>query len=99
MLTALTTQILVMMYIMIFAAAIRLRYTQPDAPSGPTRSPAATTPACGSSRGMGILGSVFALVIGFFPPSGISHWPTPDLHAVRCSPAIVICSVPPFLVD
>ena len=32
MLTALTTQILVMMYIMIFAAAIRLRYTQPDAP-------------------------------------------------------------------
>jgi amino acid transporter len=40
MLSALTTQILVLMYIMIFAAVIRLRYTQPDAPAR-TRSRAA----------------------------------------------------------
>ena len=47
MLTALTTQILVMMYILIFAAAIRLRYTQPDS-RAPTRSRAAR-PGSGSS--------------------------------------------------
>jgi glutamate:GABA antiporter len=42
MLTALTTQILVMMYIMIFASAIKLRYTQPETPAR-TRSPEVTT--------------------------------------------------------
>ena len=32
MLSALTTQILVLMYILVFAAALRLRYTEPDTP-------------------------------------------------------------------
>jgi hypothetical protein len=26
---------------------------------------------------MGIAGSLFALIMGFIPPTGVKHWPTP----------------------
>jgi putative glutamate/gamma-aminobutyrate antiporter len=96
MLTALTTQILVMMYIMIFAAAIRLRYTQPDAPRA-YKIPGGNY-GMWIVAGMGLIGSAFALVIGFVPPSGISHWPTP-IYIGAMLGAIVICSVPPFIIE
>ena len=80
MLTALTTQILVMMYILIFAAAIRLRYTQPDAPRA-YKIPGGKA-GIWIVAGVGIFGSLFSLVIGFVPPSGVSHWPTPIYVAV-----------------
>ena len=96
MLTALTTQILVMMYIMIFAAAIRLRYTQPDV----TRAYKIPGGKIGIwlVAGMGIFGSAFALIIGFVPPSGISHWPTSIYVAVMFG-LIIVCSAPPFIVE
>ena len=93
-LTALTTQILVMMYAMIMAAAIRLRYTQPDV-ERPYKIP-------GGNKGMwfvagaGIIGCAFSFIIGFIPPTGVSHWPTPIYIAVMVA-AIVICSIPPFI--
>ncbi|HTU96652.1 MAG TPA: amino acid permease [Solirubrobacteraceae bacterium] len=96
MLTALTTQILVLMYGMIMAAAIRLRYTQPDV-ERPYKIP-------GGIRGMwlvagaGIVGCVFSFVIGFIPPSGVSHWPTP-IYIAAMAAAIIICSLPPFIVE
>jgi amino acid transporter len=96
MLTALTTQILVMMYILIFAAAIRLRYTQPDVPRA-YKIPGGKA-GIWIVGGTGILGSLFALIIGFVPPSGVSHWPTPIYIAVMLG-LIVICSAPPFIVD
>lgn len=94
MLTALTTQILVMMYAMIMAAGIRLRYTQPDV-ERPYRVP-------GGKLGMwitgciGIFGCGFSFVIGFIPPSEYKHWPTP-IYIAAMAAAIVICSVPPFI--
>jgi amino acid transporter len=96
MLTALTTQILVMMYIMIFAAAIGLRYTQPDV----TRAYKIPGGKIGIwlVAGMGIFGSAFALIIGFVPPSGISHWPTSIYVAVMFG-LIIVCSAPPFIVE
>ena len=96
MLTALTTQILVMMYIMIFAAAIRLRYTQPDAPRA-YKIPGGNY-GMWIVAGMGLVGSAFALVIGFVPPSGVRHWPTP-IYVGAMLGAIVICSVPPFIIE
>jgi putative glutamate/gamma-aminobutyrate antiporter len=96
MLSALTTQILVLMYIMVFAAALRLRYTQPDAPR-PYRVPGGKA-GIWLIAGMGLAGSAFGLVIGFIPPSGIQHWPTPIYIAAMVG-AIVICSVPPFIIE
>jgi glutamate:GABA antiporter len=95
-LTALTTQILVMMYILIFAAAIRLRYTQPDAPRA-YKIPGGKA-GIWIVAGAGIFGSAFSLIIGFVPPSGVSHWPTPIYIAVMLG-LIVICSAPPFIME
>jgi amino acid transporter len=96
MLTALTTQILVMMYILIFAAAIRLRYTQPDTPRA-YKVPGGKA-GIWIVAGVGIFGSAFSLIIGFVPPSGISHWPTPIYIAVMFG-LIIVCSAPPFIVE
>ena len=48
--------------------------------------------------GLGSIGCLFGLVLGFFPPNGISHWPTP-VYVLVMLVAIIICSVPPFLAD
>ncbi len=66
-LTALTAQLYLIMYLLMFLSAIVLRYKRPDAPR-PYRIP-------GGNFGMwvvvmvGLLGGVFTLFIGFFPPS------------------------------
>jgi putative glutamate/gamma-aminobutyrate antiporter len=96
MLSALTTQILVLMYILVFAAALRLRYTQPHTPR-PYKLPGGIA-GMWIVAGMGLVGSIFGLVIGFVPPSGLSHWPTP-IYVGAMFVAIVICSVPPFIIE
>jgi amino acid transporter len=96
MLTALTTQILVMMYILLFASAIRLRYTQPDVPRA-YKIPGGK-PGIWIVAGVGICGSAFSLIIGFVPPSGISHFATPLYIAVMLG-LIAIASAPPFIIE
>jgi glutamate:GABA antiporter len=96
MLTALTTQILVMMYILIFASAIRLRYTQPDTQRA-YKIPGGKA-GIWIVAGVGIFGSAFSLIIGFVPPSGVSHFPTVVYIAVMLG-LIVICSAPPFIME
>ena len=97
MLTALTTQLTVLMYIMLLAAGIRLRYTEPDTVR-PYRVPGGKNMGMWIIAGMGILGSLFGLILGFFPPTGISHWSTP-IYVLAMLVGIIICSVPPFLAD
>ena len=66
-LTALTAQLYLIMYILLFLAALRLRYTQPHVRRA-FRIP-------GGNVGMwivsliGITGAAFAIFIGFFPPA------------------------------
>lgn len=69
-LSALTTQLLVIMYVLMFAAVIRLRYTQPDR-DRPYRIPGGK-PGVWVMAGLGIAGCVFAFYVGFVPPSQIS---------------------------
>lgn len=96
MLSALTTQIIVLMYIMVFAAALRLRYTEPDT-HRPYRVPGGRI-GIWVIAGLGLVGSAFGLFIGFIPPAGIDHWPTPVYVAAMLA-AIVLCSVPPFIIE
>ena len=96
MLSALTTQILVLMYILVFAAALRLRYTEPDTPR-PYRIPGGNV-GIWIVAGLGLAGSTFGLVIGFIPPSGLDHWPTP-IYVAAMLAAILICSLPPFIIE
>ncbi|MET4705976.1 amino acid permease [Frigoribacterium sp. UYMn621] len=66
-LTALTTQGLIVMYVLMFASAIKLRYSQPGTPR-PYRIP-------GGKTGMWIVGGIallslgFAFIVGLFPPN------------------------------
>jgi glutamate:GABA antiporter len=68
-LTVLVAQLYLIMYVLVFAAAIKLRYSKPKVkreykvPGG--------KPGIWIVGVLGILGSLFALVIGYFPPAQI----------------------------
>ncbi|MFC1576216.1 amino acid permease [Candidatus Omnitrophota bacterium] len=67
LLTALTAILYLIMYIMLFITAIRLRYTQPDVPRA-YKVPGGNI-GMWIVSGIGILGAIFAIAVGFFPPS------------------------------
>jgi amino acid transporter len=96
MLTALTTQLILMMYIQVFAAAIRLRYTEPSA-DRPFRIPGGR-PGIWIVGGMGVIGCLFGFVMGFVPPTGVKHWATP-VYVGAMVFGILITSAPPFIVE
>ena len=65
-LLVLASQLYLIMYILMFLAAIFLRLKKPDTPRA-YRIPGGLTGIC-SISGLGILGALFTLIIGFFPP-------------------------------
>ncbi|MBN2478062.1 amino acid permease [Candidatus Micrarchaeota archaeon] len=69
MLTVLTAQLYLIMYVMMFASAVKLRYSQPKTKR------AYTVPGGNFGiwivAGIGILASIFAIIIGFIPPPQI----------------------------
>ncbi len=69
--STITTQVYLIVYLLMFAAAMRLRKTQPDHPRG------YRVPALHLLCTVGLLASIAALAIGFVPPSqfgGGSIW-------------------------
>ncbi|RDI47293.1 APC family permease [Nocardia mexicana] len=62
-LSVITTQVYLIMYVLMFVAAIRLRRKQPDHPRG------YRAPALIALCGLGTVSSVAAFLIGFVPPS------------------------------
>jgi putative glutamate/gamma-aminobutyrate antiporter len=69
-LTALTAQVYLVMYILMFAAAIKLRYAQPEI-ARPYRIPGGT-PGIWIVAGAGIFAATVATLVGFYPPSQVS---------------------------
>jgi len=61
--SVITTQVYLIMYLLMFVAAYRLRRSDPDHPRG------YTAPMLGSLCGVGFAASLAALLIGFIPPS------------------------------
>jgi len=94
--TVLATQVYLIMYVLMFIAAIRLRRSQPE------RSGGYRAPALGLLCLLCLLGtvsSVAAFVIGFVPPAQFSH-----LHPLKytleiLAAILVIGVVPPLLMD
>ena len=96
MLTALTAQLILLMYMQVFASAIRLRYTEPNA-NRPYRIPggkAGIWIVCG----IGLIGCMFGFVLGFVPPTGVKHWATP-VYVAAMVIGIVITSAPPIIIE
>jgi amino acid transporter len=87
------TQIYLIMYVLMFVAAVRLRRTQPDHTRG-YRAPALVLLCV-----VGIVSSTSALLIGFVAPSqfGHSNW---LVYALAVLTGILVIGIlPPFLMD
>jgi glutamate:GABA antiporter len=91
--TAMATQVYLIMYVLMFIAAIRLRRSQPDHPYG------YRAPALGLLCFLGTVSSVAALVIGFIPPSQFAHT-NPLTYALLILAGILVIGIlPPILMD
>ena len=68
-LSAMTVSLYLVMYILMYLAAIKLRITQPDLPRS-YKVPGGTI-GMGLVAGVGLLGVSFALLVSFFPPTNL----------------------------
>ncbi len=69
LLSAMTITLYLVMYILMYGAAIKLRITQPDLPRS-YKVPGGVVGMC-IVAGVGLIGVIFSLVVGFFPPSNL----------------------------
>ena len=93
-LTALTAQIVAIMYLLIFVSAIRLRYTQPDL-HRPYKIPGGKL-GMWIVSGFGSFAMLFTIIIGFFPPSQITGIPT-GIYPLIIGAGIIILICPVFI--
>ena len=88
---ALATEVYLIMYVLMFGAAINLRRRQRDHPRG-YRAPALVTTCV-----VGALASAAACVVGFLPPSQLGHVDIPIYVAALLAATIVVGVLPPLL--
>ena len=93
-LSALTSQVFAIMYILMFSSVIRLRITQPDTPRA-YKIPGGMA-GVWIVAGVGLVSMVFALVVGFIPPSQVETG-SPVLYTVGMIAGVVLLAGPPFL--
>jgi glutamate:GABA antiporter len=91
--TALATQVYLIMYVLMFIAARRLRRSEPDRPRG------YRAPALGLLCLLGAVSSVAALVIGFIPPSQFGHSNHLTYAVLILAGILAIGILPPLLMD
>lgn len=72
---ALTTTVYIVMYFLMYAAVIRLRYTQPDTPRK-FRIPGGKA-GVWILAGWGVIGMVFVFLIALLPPTQVAENPVP----------------------
>ena len=96
LLSAMTVTLYLVMYILMYAAAIRLRFTQPDLPRS-YKVPGGVFGMC-FLAGIGILGVTFALVVGFFPPSNLPVG-NPALYVGLVAAGLVLFVGLPLLIN
>jgi len=90
---AMATQVYLIMYVLMFIAAMRLRRSQPD------RARGYRAPALGVLAVVGVVSSVFAFVIGFVPPAQFGH-SNPLLYSFLILAGILAVGIlPPLLMD
>ena len=87
------TQVYLIMYVLMFIAAVRLRRSQPDHARG------YRAPALGLLCLVGGVSSTAALVIGFIPPSQFGHSNLLGYVGLVLAGILAIGIVPPLLMD
>ena len=96
MLSAVTAQIVIIMYGLMFAAVIRLRYTQPDT-ARPYRIPGGKI-GVWIVGGVGLIGCVVSFLLGFVPPSQLKTGNTVT-YVLLLLAATVVLTAPPFVIQ
>jgi glutamate:GABA antiporter len=90
---AMATQVYLVMYVLMFISAVRLRRSQPD------RARGYRAPALGLLTLVGVSSSVAALVIGFVPPSQFGH-SDPLIYALLLLAGVLVVGIlPPLMMD
>ncbi len=80
------------MYVFVYSAAIRLRYCRPDV-SRPYKVPGGFS-GMWIVAGIGILGALFTIVIGFFPPSQLKTGNVLFYKGFFIIGTIIMCAAP-----
>lgn len=91
MLSTLSAQIYLVLYVMMFVAAIRLRRLQPDLPRG------YRAPCLHALSVIGMLSSLAAFAIGFVPPRAESMPLSGLAYFGLLAGGLVLAALPPFL--
>lgn len=94
-LTAMTAQLYMGMYILMFASVIKLRYSQPKT-KRPYKIPGGKLMAW-IVGGIGFLTSIFVIIIGFVPPVDVEIGSVFHYELIMII-GLVILSLPPFVV-
>jgi amino acid transporter len=96
MLSAVTAQIVIIMYGLMFAAVIRLRYLQPDTVR-PYRIPGGMF-GVWAVGGIGLLGCVVSFLLGFIPPSQLKTG-NPVVYVALLAAAVIVLTAPPLIIQ
>lgn len=95
-LSAMTATLYLVMYMLMFAAAIKLRYSQPDL-ARPFRIPGKNA-GMWIIAGVGFLGVAFAFIVGFFPPTNLPVG-NPALYVSLVAAGLVVFTGMPLLIQ
>ena len=95
-LTVLVSQLYLVMYILMFAAAIRLRYTHPNVERA-YKIPGGKFGIWAVS-GLGIASALFSLAIGFVPPAAFNCGSRPFFVSFLLGGLLIVC-LAPFLIS
>ena len=95
-LSAMTITLYLVVYILMYAAAIKLRLTRPDLPR--TYQIPGGLPGLILVAGIGLLGVIFALVVSFFPPTNLPVG-NPLLYVALVTAGLVIFIALPMLIQ
>lgn len=94
LLTALAAQLYMLMYLLMFAAAIRLRLKQPEHPRA-FKIPGGML-GLGLVAGIGILGALTTFIVSFMPPEGINVGSIGRYELTLVTGLLLMC-LPPFI--
>ncbi|MFZ4772492.1 MAG: amino acid permease [Chlamydiia bacterium] len=93
--TAMATQLYLLMYLLLFIAAIVLKITKPEAPRA-FKVPGGLFGMCFFCA-LGIIASIFCLIFGFFPPSQIETGEVFHYILIQTFGILIFC-IAPFVI-